>query len=100
MKTEYEVLKGAIEHEDPNRYICDMVIMTIQGHALRNKDTTHVELSVWLYHGDAPSNGVLAVCDYISDLEDFLTEPCDGYTFDIRDRGDHIGIIFDLKRGE
>ena len=100
MKTAYEVLKGAIEHEEPNRYISDMVIMSIQGHALHNDDTTRVDLSVWTYHGDAPSNGVSAVCDYISDLEDFLNTPCGGYTFDIRDRGDHIGLIFDLKRCE
>ena len=35
MKTAYEVLKGAIEHEEPNRYISDMVVMNIQGHAVR-----------------------------------------------------------------
>lgn len=101
MKTAYEVLKGAIEHEEPNRHIRNMVVMNVQGHALRNDDTIHVDLSVWTYKdGGVPSNGVWAITDYISEMEEFLTVPCDGYEFDIRNRGDHMGLIFDLKRCE
>ena len=101
MKTAYEVLKGAIENEEPNRYIRNMVVMNIQGHALRNDDTIRVELAIWTYEGrGVPANGMWAVTDYISEMEDFLTVPCEGYEFDIRNRGDHMCVIFNLKRCE
>lgn len=101
MLTAYEVLKRAIECEEPNRYIKDMVVSNIQGHALRNDDKLRVELAVWMFKDNhIPSNSVWAITDYISEMKDFLTVPCDGYEFDIRDRGDHMGIIFDLKRCE
>ena len=99
--TAYEVLKRAIECEEPNRHIRNMVVMNIQGHALCNDNTIRVELAVWTYKGKGvPANGVWAVTDYISEMKEFLDKPCDGYDFDIRDRGDHIGLIFELRRCE
>ena len=101
MKTAYEVLKGAIEHEEPNRHIRNMVVMNVQGHALRNDDTIHVDLSVWTYKDrGVPSNGVWAITDYISEMEDFLQHSCTGVKEYMEDLGDRIRFTFDLKRGE
>ena len=101
MKTEYQVLKKTISSGEYSHVIRKLVVMNIQGHALRNDDVSRVILDVWPYFGRGPKpNGMYAVNDYVSELEDFLQHSCTGVKESMDDCGDHLRFTFDLQRGE
>lgn len=101
MKTEYQVLKKTISSGEYSQLIRKMVVMNIQGHALRNDDVSRVILDVWPYYGGGHKpNGMFAMNDYISELEDFLKHSCTDVVESMDDCGDHLRFTFDLKRGE
>lgn len=101
MKTEYQVLKKAISSGEYSHVIKKMVVMNIQGHALSSDSKIRVILNVWPYFGRGHSpNGMYAMNDYISEMEEFLQHSCTGVEEYMVDEGDHLRFTFDLKRGE
>lgn len=101
MQTEYQVLKKTISSGEYSQLIRKMVVMDIQGHALRNDSMSRVILTVWPYYGGGHKpNGMFAMNDYISELEDFLQHSCSGVEEHMEDFGDHLRFTFDLKRSE
>ena len=101
MKTEYQVLKKTISSGEYSQLIRKMVVMDIQGHALRSDSMSRVILTVWPYYGGGHKpNGMFAMNDYVSDMEDFLQYNCSGVDEYMVDEGDHLRFTFDLKRSE
>lgn len=101
MITAYQVLKKTISNGEYSHVIKKLVVMNIQGHALSSDSRTRVILNVWPYYGGGHKpNGMYAMNDYISDLEDFLQYNCSGVDEYMDDEGDHLRFTFDLKRGE
>lgn len=101
MLTAYQVLKKTIYNGKYSHVIKKLVVMNIQGHALSSDSRMRVILNVWPYYGGGhKANGMYAVNDYVSDMEDFLQYNCSGVEEFMDNCGDHLRFTFDLKRGE
>lgn len=101
MTTEYETLTEWLNSDDAEYWFEGGYAMEIMGHGLRNDDETRVILNVTpaTERTKRYSTPLLdAVKDYLTELEDFLIEPCDSLWMEADPRDDILKITFYFRR--
>lgn len=101
MTTEYEILTEWLNSKEAEYWFEGGYAMGIIGHSFRNDDETRVVLNV------TPATEKTkkyctplldAVKDYVSEMEDFLTEPCDSLSLEADPRYDDLKLTFYMRR--